>query len=281
MPLTLFKDKIYKDYLILLYGIPFIALVTTIVGMEYSLNYIFRNTTFWWKVLFTYIEVMCIWVSFRLSLVKIDQYFPFTVKNSKQRLIIQMVVMFVLYAFFRLLFIPINELFFNHSFNWRIHFNSDLPIAITFIILINLLYYHWIWTHLIQGKVEVVSSSPNDFSSSTKSSLIPIQRGKKTNLINVKEIAYFYKKDSLTYLKQFNGEVFLIDESLKSLINTYHLEGFYRVNRQFIIHYAAIQSFQTLPNRQVQIILQPASPIVCKVNKNNVKAFKVWLKKTS
>jgi len=278
MPLSLFKYKVYKDYLILLYGVPFIALVTTIVGMEYSLNYIFRNTTFWWKILFTYIEVMCIWVSFRLSLVKIDQYFPFTAKNSKQRLIIQMVVMFVLYAFFRLLFIPINELFFNHTFNWRIHFNSDLPIAITFIILINLLYYHWIWAHLIQKKVEVVSS-PNDFSSSTKSSLIPIQRGKKTNLINVKEIAYFYKKDGLTYLKQFNGEVFLIDESLKSLINTYYLGRFYRVNRQFIIHYTAIQSFQTLPNRQVQIILQPASPIVCKVNKNNVKAFKVWLKK--
>ena len=122
MYLSLFKNKIYKDYLILIYGIPFIAIITSLVGTEYSLNAIFGKSTFLWMVFFSYLEVLCIWFFFRISLIKIDQYFPLTLKNSKQRIFIQVLIMFVGYSLFRFLFIPINELFFNRPFNWRIPF---------------------------------------------------------------------------------------------------------------------------------------------------------------
>jgi len=278
MDLTLFKNTIYKDYLILLYGIPFIALVTSIVGTEYSLLYILEKPTFLWMVLLSYLEVLGIWLSFRFSLIKIEQQLPFTLENSKQRLLIQMLVMFVLYILFRLLFIPINEIFFDRPFNWRIHFNSDLPLAILFIILINMLYYHWAWGHLIQQKAAPIPvPSSQSLSSSSKPTTIASQKGKKTILINVEEIAYFYKKDGLTHVKKFNGDSFLLDESLKSITQTYNLAHFYRANRQFLINHAAIQSYETLPNRQLQVLLHPVSPISCKVNKNNLKAFREWL----
>ena len=279
MYLNPFKSKVYKDDLVLIYGIPFMALITSIVGTDYSVNYIFKDFTFLWKVTFSYVEVLCIWFFFRFWLIKIDYYFPLTLKNSKQRLFFQILVMFGGYVLFRSLFIPLNELFFNRPFNWRIHFNSDLPIALTLIVLINLLYYHWGWVQLKQKPKVVTTSSLNDLSAYTKPTYIRVQRGKKTNLIDVTAIAYCYKKDGLTYLKKFDGKLFTITESLKSINGRYELTLFYRVNRQFLVHRAAIQSYQTLSNRQIQLTLHPATTITCEVNKNKAKAFKEWIKK--
>ena len=141
-------------------------------------------------------------------------------------------------------------------------------------------YYHWAWGHLIQKKTAPLPvPSSQSLSYSAKPTKISSQKGKKTILINIEEIAYFYKKDGLTYVKKFNGDSFLLDESLKSITQTYDLAHFYSANRQFLINHAAIQSYETLPNRQLQILLHPVPPISCKVNKNNLKTFRAWLQK--
>jgi len=266
----------YNDKTIIIFLLPIISFIITLIGSDYDFKFI-SSLRFLYLVFVTFLEVLFVFGSFRLVIDLLDKYMPINKGNTKKRLFFQLLIS--LFAFF-LLRVGIYY-FENTVLGWSdniiIIVNSELPIDITFIILINLLYLYWghmAYTskmekeNLVNYKSHQPSPQPN---------YIEIKKSKQTLYLEFNEVAYIYKSNAITYLKTKANETHIINYSLSDLKTLLGSENYYRVNRQFLINQSSIRSYKVLPNRQVQISLIPTSEIDCKLNKNNFKNFKEWL----
>ena len=266
----------YNDKIIVLCLLPIISFVTTIVGSDYNLAFIF-GLKFFKIFVFTFIEVLVIWGFFRFCIRVLDKRIPLNSTNSNKRFILQVLSTLLIYAVFRSIFTYIEVNVLNWSFNPRIYLNSDLPTEITFIVLVNTIYAYWghtAYTKKIEGKQQIKNTPQISLSTSN---FIEIKKNRKTIYLAFTEIAYLYISNKITYLKTIKGETHIVNEPLNDLHTILGQKNYYRVNRQFLINQLAIHSYKVLPNRQIHISLIPPSEIDCKLNKNNSKSFKEWL----
>ena len=105
-----------------------------------------------------------------------------------------------------------------------------------------------------------------------------MKRGKKTYVILVEDIAYFYRKDQFNYLRKKSGEEYMVDESLSAIEQDLEASSFFRINRQLLAHRNSISSFKVLPSRQTELAIEPKMDSLPLLNKNRSAQFKQWVK---
>jgi two-component system LytT family response regulator len=106
-----------------------------------------------------------------------------------------------------------------------------------------------------------------------------IKLGNKIKSILVKDIAYFFSKDKLSFICDHDGKNSPIDMSLDKIEVLLDPEEFFRINRQIIANSSSIKEIQTSSKSRILITLLPPTHIDAVISSERSSIFKKWLKK--
>ena len=95
--------------------------------------------------------------------------------------------------------------------------------------------------------------------------------------IPIKEIAYIYTENTITYVVCFDGKRSTTNASLDDMYTNLDTTLFFRANRQFIISITAIDKIIKYGNSQLKILLQSKTSEEIIISKNKAAEFKQWL----
>jgi DNA-binding LytR/AlgR family response regulator len=95
--------------------------------------------------------------------------------------------------------------------------------------------------------------------------------------ISIKDIAYVYTENTITYVFCFDGKKSTTNMSLDDMSTHLNSSLFFRANRQFIISIAAIDKIIKYGNSQLKILLQSKTSDEIIISKNKAAEFKQWL----
>ncbi len=104
-----------------------------------------------------------------------------------------------------------------------------------------------------------------------------VRYGDNLTYRTTEEIAYFYADDKTVYLVGTDAKRYIVDYRLEQLEELLNPTFFFRINRKFIGHIAAIQRMKSSFNGRIQIFLKPLPESEVAVSKEKVSAFKTWI----
>jgi two-component system, LytTR family, response regulator len=104
-----------------------------------------------------------------------------------------------------------------------------------------------------------------------------ITSGTKIRSIEAQEIAYFYSEEKFTFLVTKEGQNLPIDFSLDKLSTMLNPRDFFRISRQFLVSFGAIQTVHTHLKGRLKLELLPKSRLEVLVSGDRVTDFKDWL----
>lgn len=113
-------------------------------------------------------------------------------------------------------------------------------------------------------------------SQNTTSKRFLIRIGQNMKLVEMDQAAYFYSQDKITYLINFEGKKFPLDQTMEEVEQMIHA-NFFRVNRQMIVNIQAIKNMTAYSKSRVKIELQPPFDQECVVSTEKSPLFKKWL----
>lgn len=105
-----------------------------------------------------------------------------------------------------------------------------------------------------------------------------LQIGSKLKPLDIAEVAYFYSSQKITYLTTFSGRTYPIEFSLSQLEQELNPDGFYRVNRQFLIARKSIVDINYVSTAKLKTQLNPSPSSDVYVSTDKIVKFKTWLK---
>lgn len=101
--------------------------------------------------------------------------------------------------------------------------------------------------------------------------------GTKIKSIETKDIAFFYSEEKMTFLVTKEGQHLPIDFSLDKLVTLLNPKDFFRISRQSLVSFHAIQAAHTYFKGKLKLDVLPKSNIELLVNSDRVTDFKEWL----
>ena len=104
-----------------------------------------------------------------------------------------------------------------------------------------------------------------------------IRLGQNFRVVELKEAAYFYTQNKITFLISHNGKRFPLEYSMEKLEEMLPLEQFFRINRQFIIGLESIKDMYSVSKSRVKLRLEPSTDLDTIVSTERSPHFKKWL----
>ncbi len=101
--------------------------------------------------------------------------------------------------------------------------------------------------------------------------------GARIRSIEVKDVAYFYSQDKLTFMVTKDGQNLPIDFSLDKLTTLLDPREFFRISRQFLVGFQSIQTVHTFYKGKYKLDLIPKSKVEAFVSGDRMSDFKTWL----
>lgn len=99
----------------------------------------------------------------------------------------------------------------------------------------------------------------------------------KIKMIETREVAYFYSLEKNTFLCTHDNLHYPLEFSLDHLENLLDPEFFFRINRQYIIHYSSILKIYLLSKSRIKIEGQPPIKDGLMVSSARTPEFRKWL----
>lgn len=95
--------------------------------------------------------------------------------------------------------------------------------------------------------------------------------------LSVGEIAYFMAEDKTLYAVENDGNQYIIEESLMSLVSKLDPQLFYQINRKFVIQVQAIRSMVKITRGRIKLELNPSAAVDVIVSEDRSQSFQLWL----
>lgn len=101
--------------------------------------------------------------------------------------------------------------------------------------------------------------------------------GEQIQTIETTDVAFAYVWEKGTYLRSTAGKNFPVDYSLEQLESLLNPEDFFRLNRQYLARYAAVEKMVAYGNGRIRVRLVglPDEKIV--LSRERTRAFKEWI----
>ena len=111
-----------------------------------------------------------------------------------------------------------------------------------------------------------------------KKQRIIVRRGKTFEVILIRDIAFCYTEDRLTWIVDRNGHRYLSDSPLAELEHLLEAGNFFRANRQYLINLEFIKSFRSYERvkLQVQISIPHDGPLII-ISQETAPSFRKWV----
>lgn len=104
-----------------------------------------------------------------------------------------------------------------------------------------------------------------------------VKSGQRYFSIHADDIAYFFYRNRVTFLKTWKQEVYYIDYILDELEEMLSPRIFFRANRQFLLHVKSVKEIHTELNNKLRLTLQPAIEDEVLVSRERAPEFKDWM----
>ena len=106
-----------------------------------------------------------------------------------------------------------------------------------------------------------------------------VKAGQRYFSIEANDIAYFFYRNRVTYLKTWKKDVFYIDYILDELEEVLSPKIFFRANRQYLVHVKSIKDIHSYFNNKLKLTLQPDTEDDVLVSRERSNEFKDWMGK--
>ncbi len=136
-------------------------------------------------------------------------------------------------------------------------------------------YQHWEQSARNPDLNRVIDLLINQQTSYKKRFLVRI--GRSYDSIPVESIAFFHSADKQTFLTNFEGRAFPIDDSLTNLMSSLDPTGFYPVNRSFIVNLEAVQKIYRVSRKKVILKTAPPPPVDIIIPEERFAGIRSWL----
>lgn len=270
----------YKDRYYILFGTIFITLTVTLLGTDHSIHELF-SVIILKKLCFNGLLVVLSWLGIRAVIIFFDGRLPWEKGKNRRRWALQIAATFAFTSLVSLISLSTRTFFIPE---WKAFpktiWLTDFPLSLLFTLGFSFLYYHWWSKREVAQLREDALRLPESGPTSERTTVVPtisIKKGKKVVLLSAPDIAYAFRMDEFNYIVTQAGEKHLLDSSLNTLEQELTDHDFFRLNRKLLAHRTAIKSFQILPNRHLQVVLQPELAGNLLVNKNKAATFKQWM----
>ena len=104
-----------------------------------------------------------------------------------------------------------------------------------------------------------------------------INMGSKIKSIETKDIASFYVMEKSCFLSTLEGRSYPIDFSLDKLEGLLNPDLFFRINRQAMVNFHAIDKISVFSKSRIKLELNPKNEIEMLVSANKSHEFRMWL----
>jgi len=188
--------------------------------------------------------VLClalIWVIYKIS-ARLDCSYDWR-KKTKQRLLLQFVLGFLVPAIVDLLIMSVYfELLGTDLFESEFLL-IDYVAVILFIVTVNFVFIVY---HLLEPVIEIVDQV-----------ILTIRSGKAHVDLKASEILYFCLVNRRMEVVVSTGEIFATRESLSNLKFQFNDAGFMQINRSVIINPKIVLGYRKIEQNKIQIIVRP------------------------
>ena len=128
-------------------------------------------------------------------------------------------------------------------------------------------------THFIQHKFNELFDRKT--SVSPKKQRFVVKKGVDFVSVNVKEVAYFFTEYRIVFLRDQQGNKYIIDKTLAELQEALG-NDFFRVNRKYLVGIEAIVKFRS-DQGKILVELDPEVKEEVVVSKENAPNFRAWI----
>ena len=104
-----------------------------------------------------------------------------------------------------------------------------------------------------------------------------VKVGQRIRAIPIEKVAYFFSRDKLTYIVNFEGQKFPIDQTLEEIDTLVNPKDFFRVNRKFVVHFNSVADIHPYFKGRVKLGLTPDIDEEIVVSSEKTPVFKRWL----
>ena len=104
-----------------------------------------------------------------------------------------------------------------------------------------------------------------------------VKVGEHIKAIPVEDILYFLSQEKMTYAQTQEGRRYIIDYSLDQVENLVDPQVFFRISRQWMVRFAAIEDVIAYSGSRLKLKLKHSSDNSVLVSRERVAAFRQWL----
>ncbi len=106
-----------------------------------------------------------------------------------------------------------------------------------------------------------------------------VSSGEKIRSVPIEEVAYFFGQQKYVFLITRDGRRHLVDYTLTQLEELLDPRRFFRINRQFIVGFSAIQHMYPYSKSRMKLELVPAPDMEAVLSIDKTPRFKEWIGK--
>lgn len=104
-----------------------------------------------------------------------------------------------------------------------------------------------------------------------------VKAGQRLISVEVKDIAYFYADDRITFFRTWDKGKYIVDYTIEELEQMLNPAEFCRINRAFIIHPKAVEQIHSYFNGKLKLDLKPEPDKEVIISRERVQDFKDWM----
>lgn len=155
-------------------------------------------------------------------------------------------------------------------------FYLELPVAIVFLMLINLTYFI-LYSQFHTAKLKSAFEQREIETKLPQEKFLVVKQGNQIIQIPRSSVVYFILKNKLTFLVTEENRQFLLDKTMSEVMETLPKSQFYRLNRQVIAKHSSIVKCIPTETRRLKIELKPPLGEEVYLPKAKVSLFMNWL----
>lgn len=280
------QTRPYPDIWMRIIGSIFLAHFIKILGHSQSLWEMVMQPEYFLEVLTGALINFVVWSLVRWVSIRLDAHYDW-LEAAMMRAFLQAALGFVvpvLISFFTmyLFFIYVaGDNIFNSSWLY-----VEYRVVLFYLAMMNCFYLaYYFYQRFRQAEVALQKLqdqlvAPQAMASTPVASntlVIIATKGSRQVPVPVEEIAYCFLQDDIYYLKTYDDQQLMSNETLDELANLLPASQFFRINRQILANAKACASFRSIANGKLEVVLQPSMPEPATVSQKKAASFKNWL----
>ncbi|MBS1781034.1 MAG: LytTR family transcriptional regulator [Bacteroidetes bacterium] len=171
---------------------------------------------------------------------------------------------------------------FGYNIFKTLYLKYDFPVIVLLLVLLNAYYlsfYFYKRSRIAEKTLShpVAAKDENSPGETAAKEIFLVQRGAQTLPLSVFSIAYFYREGDYNFLKAFDGESYLVAQTLDEIEQQLDSRVFFRANRQVIVQRKACTRYSNLEYGKLELFAQPSFKHPVIISQRRSKQFREWI----